>query len=277
MEQYSRRHLTVPADRLNAISAMAEVLSKHIDQTDAYLAGHWRSSFPQSLMWCNFDKFGVKYHSSKEYVAPSWSWASVRGEVLFELTVDEDVDFTIIDCRVQVTDPIMAPFGSVSSGCLHIRAKIIWGNATYSEEENEFQGIIRRNHIHIPLNSLPARLNRDGPFLPSYLPDGRMEETTDGTMEDPEPVLVVVMSMPTDSYPEMKGMVVKEAGDGLYRRVGWVDNLEFIYKRAWAATKYMYECPESDGLKDRPLDMELVKKTRETWYNIFEVRKLKII
>ncbi|KAK3342739.1 heterokaryon incompatibility protein-domain-containing protein, partial [Neurospora tetraspora] len=83
VEECSRRHLTIPADRLNAFSAIAEVVSKLTDQMDEYLAGHWRSNLPRSLMWRNLDELGVKYHSSEEYIAPSWSWASVVGKVRF--------------------------------------------------------------------------------------------------------------------------------------------------------------------------------------------------
>ncbi|KAK3401883.1 heterokaryon incompatibility protein-domain-containing protein, partial [Sordaria brevicollis] len=90
VEECSKRQLSVPADRLNAMSAIANVFSKLTDEKDEYLAGHWRSSFPESLMWFrNWRKNGLaseveSHHAFGEYFAPSWSWPSVMGSVKFK-------------------------------------------------------------------------------------------------------------------------------------------------------------------------------------------------
>lgn len=90
-------------------------------------------------------------------------------------------------------------------------------------------------------------------------------------------VLLVVFDIPSNSFPHTTGMVVKEVGNGLYRRVGWFNNMVNVYRRAWPVTKFPSDCPESDGRHGRPLDLEFIKKTRKAWYNIFEVRELRII
>lgn len=290
VEESSRRQLSVPADRLSAMSAIANVFSKLTDEEDEYLAGHWRSGFPESLMWSrswqkNEPVPGVEDHRAfGEYFAPSWSWPSVMGSVKFKYKYgkagDVDIDFKVIDCRVQVTDPIAAPFASVLSGCLHVRAKTLRGYVSYLTEEDF--GVLREREqygIRIPLGSLPSPFNHDRVGTARYIPDGTSRaKVAEGTIENFSlPVLLVVLTMPSDSYPKTDGMVVEEVGNGLYRRVGWFEELDHVYRRAWPETKYAWGSPAPDGQQGRALDMKLVEETREIWYNIFEVRELKII
>ncbi|KAK3950963.1 hypothetical protein QBC32DRAFT_4821 [Pseudoneurospora amorphoporcata] len=265
------------------MSAIANVFSKLTDQKDEYLAGHWWSSLPESLMWCrswrnNEPEVKTHRHSSEECFAPSWSWPSVMGSVKFKYQYgkagDIEVDFKINDCRVQVTDPITAPFASASSGRLHVRAKTLWGNVGYYPEEFKVHRGEVEHKIRISLDSLSLPFNLDWPDLPTYLryiPDGFDQDIVEGTIMS---VILVVCEMPPDVCPHTTGMVAKEVGNGLYRCVGWFNNLANIYSRAWPVIKPHPAIPEADGLRSRPLDMELVKKTREAWYNMFEVREL---
>lgn len=87
VEECSIRQLSIPADRLNAMSAITNVFSKLTDQKDEYLAGHWRSDFPETLMWCRGwqnSQPDIEFHSSEAYFAPSWSWPSANGSVKFK-------------------------------------------------------------------------------------------------------------------------------------------------------------------------------------------------
>jgi hypothetical protein len=73
IRRYSKCALTVPADRLVALSAVArEFKACQLEPSDVYLAGLWRSHLPQALLW---HLNGAK-SSSANYIAPSWSWAS---------------------------------------------------------------------------------------------------------------------------------------------------------------------------------------------------------
>ncbi|TEY48285.1 hypothetical protein BOTCAL_0296g00050 [Botryotinia calthae] len=80
IEQYSNKSLTYPKDRLLAFYGIA------CDKAgDAYLAGLLKTDPWASLLWCRDEnqiqrRPGCRY---KEYVAPSWSWASIDAPVLF--------------------------------------------------------------------------------------------------------------------------------------------------------------------------------------------------
>ena len=80
IERYSNKSLTYPKDRLPAFYGIAS------DKAGpAYLAGFLESDPWASLLWCR-DENQIRRRPGRryeEYVAPTWSWASVDAPVLF--------------------------------------------------------------------------------------------------------------------------------------------------------------------------------------------------
>jgi hypothetical protein len=75
---YSRRAFTHNTDKLIALSGVAAVVST-LTHGLIYLAGLWDKTLPRSLLWMvNDPKSAIR---PTAYIAPSWSWASVIGEV----------------------------------------------------------------------------------------------------------------------------------------------------------------------------------------------------
>lgn len=73
--EYSWCDLTVPADKLPAISGLARLFP----QLGQYWAGMWSQELPLSLLWReeSHEEPGLpKQIVPENYVAPSWSWAS---------------------------------------------------------------------------------------------------------------------------------------------------------------------------------------------------------
>ncbi|KAF2498561.1 HET-domain-containing protein [Lophium mytilinum] len=80
IEDYSRRHLTHDTDRLPAVSAVASQWSRILK--DDYAAGLWRSDVLLGLQWsCQGDE-GQRCGPPGLYVAPSWSWASMKNATI---------------------------------------------------------------------------------------------------------------------------------------------------------------------------------------------------
>lgn len=75
---YSTCTLTVPTDKLVAISALARRLQTYIQ--DDYIAGMWRQSLEADLLWRVREPDPPRSVSSP-YIAPSWSWASTSFEL----------------------------------------------------------------------------------------------------------------------------------------------------------------------------------------------------
>ena len=118
--EYTRRGLTIPSDKLPALSGIA---TRYQEATnDTYCAGIWKASLLKGLKWHVAEPENDR---PSIYLAPTWSWASVFGEILWMEYKPPAVhslarSTAIIDCSVTPANPL-APFGQVSEGTLTIR------------------------------------------------------------------------------------------------------------------------------------------------------------
>lgn len=81
---FSMRLLSYSNDKLPAIAAIAQRFLQ-LRGGDEYLAGLWKTSLVDDLMWQPID-FNVT--RPEEWRAPTWSWASVDGEMTFKPVLD---------------------------------------------------------------------------------------------------------------------------------------------------------------------------------------------
>lgn len=157
---YSGMDLTFASDRLVAISGLASTLYSHANSstsqtkhdpnigsstdtrhepTEMYLAGLWRESLARDLAWFT-GKILLRMHekekyldlgsnasqrkSRPQYLAPSWSWASVLDPVRYLTDANPATLFDVIDTHIELATE--DPFGSVKEGCyLYLRGKIM--------------------------------------------------------------------------------------------------------------------------------------------------------
>ena len=120
VEHYSGLELTLEKDKLPAMSGSAQKVQE--SRKDKYLAGLWSRTLVDDLCWKSYSVKG----QLQEWRAPSWSWASVNGQVNYldqthggqEIHVDIDV----IAC--EVVPMLEDPLGGVKSGFLTIRGKL---------------------------------------------------------------------------------------------------------------------------------------------------------
>lgn len=89
VEAYCRRDLSWMRDKLPALSGVAREVFQIIDEAKPetttvmpplrYLAGLWEFELYRGLLWRR--GMGGEYVDLVEYRAPSWSWASIEGEI----------------------------------------------------------------------------------------------------------------------------------------------------------------------------------------------------
>ena len=130
---YSNAALTVPSDRLPAISGIAKVIQQKLE--DIYLAGLWLTDIPRGLTWYtqSFRDHDRLAQSSNDtllpYVALSWSWASVTSgvHVFYRVPnyssyqfVSESIHIVGYEIKVRGLDPL----GEVSGGVLILRGRL---------------------------------------------------------------------------------------------------------------------------------------------------------
>jgi hypothetical protein len=114
VNMYSRRKLTFSSDKFVALSGMAQAM--HFQHNDEYVAGMWRSKLEGQLCWSLGNNGQAK--DGKEtvpYRAPTWSWASVDGEIRFNVK-NFDASKTIVTIKVlevEIVQPGPDLFGAI--------------------------------------------------------------------------------------------------------------------------------------------------------------------
>lgn len=116
---YSSLNLTFDKDRLPAIAAIVERAMRE-RKRDRYIAGMWASSILNDAAWYRHeDGRGTKRPTTS---APTWSWASIRGSVLFHhVSILSSV--RLLDMSYQANGP--AHVGEVEHASLQIRGPIL--------------------------------------------------------------------------------------------------------------------------------------------------------
>lgn len=127
VRQYSGRTLGEVSDKLVACGALAEAFHRVLGCD--YLAGLWRDTLFEDLLWDNWtEDSGYVKDRPAEYRAPSWSWAAFDGKVRLPLHQSSPKLrkplAEVIHCEVILKDPAL-PFGEVIGGSLVLLARLI--------------------------------------------------------------------------------------------------------------------------------------------------------
>jgi hypothetical protein len=109
VEAYTRCALTKEKDKLPAIEGLVKIFERR--GCGRYCAGLWENDFVHQLLWCVDDMRDNSAERPSIYRAPSWSWASLDGEVLFK-PIEPDWEGTE-----------KAMFGNVKNHCQQINTR----------------------------------------------------------------------------------------------------------------------------------------------------------
>lgn len=125
VEDYTRRTISFPWDKLVACGAIAEAF-QHVLRSD-YLAGLWRDTLSCDLLWHKED--GAHLSRPAAYRAPSWSWAAVDGRVTTPrggaMPQPEYLPAVeVLQCETALEHPA-APFGQVIGATLILRGVLL--------------------------------------------------------------------------------------------------------------------------------------------------------
>lgn len=129
VESHAELELTRKTDRLPALSGFAARFARA--DLGIYLAGMWRKHLPHSLFW---QRWPFKpAHRPPQYVAPSWSWASIVGAVRYNLLGMAQFDLdTILEASCDV--PGKNPYGEVEDGRLIVKVKVLRSSYPWSKD-----------------------------------------------------------------------------------------------------------------------------------------------
>jgi hypothetical protein len=122
IEAYSRCHLTHGTDILIAISGVVKQLQGLLH--DEYFAGIWKSHLPYHLLWFKERPSPTRRPIDiQDYRAPSWSWASIDGEITdYPISNMEGAKILIEVLEVQSHTVNADPTSQCTGGLLRLRA-----------------------------------------------------------------------------------------------------------------------------------------------------------
>jgi hypothetical protein len=110
VSEFTRRELTYDSD---ALPALAGIVNRVAARTgDEFLAGIWRNTIYNELLWLALD---APHREPTSYRAPSWSWAALVGESLYYNYTDS-WKYMVPSC--QVDDVIVRWEGETASSKL---------------------------------------------------------------------------------------------------------------------------------------------------------------
>lgn len=138
VEEYSDRTLSRVTDRLPAMSGLAlqfknvsanlqnrasHASTAGLDE-DTYLAGHWLSALPYSLLWWPAGPGREIGYSTR--ARPSWSWIAVQCKVQFTEPTGYSNVAHVIDHHVRLSGSGTNPHGDVDECWLVLSAPVYW-------------------------------------------------------------------------------------------------------------------------------------------------------
>lgn len=216
VHEYSKKLLTKDTDKLAAIAGIAAMVQCMFKWSpDAYLAGIWKHSLLGVLPW-RTDGHSIKIAT---YVAPSWSWASVRGNISFPASWDRQEFQT--SGLVKVFDTSVAcvggALGPVSRGFLKLEGCLCRIRLSESDLRDSRNPRFRKVHVGAVVLGVSwheVRLDDDSWYEEGYFCERDTffctlkGHATTGPRGD-------VMA---------EGLLLERIGEqsGQYRRIGWV-------------------------------------------------------
>jgi hypothetical protein len=209
---YSQGKLSVETDKLIAISGVAKYMQSMLrsDEPLQYYAGHWSHDFERQLTW-SASPFCVG-NRQPTYIAPSWSWASYNGGVIFPYPHRRQTLWAnLISMDIHHESD---SFGAVSSGFIRMRGPLCRAVTAYAT-----------NHMH---EEGPKTLRLLGSGVEIECVDlifdesNEMDIIEDGAEQQNHLVMFgIVQSEDTDDRP-FEGTILRLTGlqRGQYKRIG---------------------------------------------------------
>jgi hypothetical protein len=228
VENYTRRKLTYPEDRLPAIGGIAQKLRDAWE--DEYYAGIWKGSFIDLLAWRrNRKSIPGQYTVLEKYRAPSWSWASVEGPIEYAYSWRvpignlRNLKAEFLVCETVPATENRSPFGEIRAGELTLRGSLIRCNCPILTDLTRVQGW--------------------GDMYPDNFEHPLFKEwkfSRPGTKLHEESSFLLLGSGPDGSGGKLVrtvALILMPVADGRFERVGLFETSYKSAHKAWASPK----------------------------------------
>jgi hypothetical protein len=205
VKQYTMRKMSEPADKLIAISAVAQrLVSLTEGKWGRYYAGIWTERFFQQLLWATPESESAK--RPVRYRAPSWSWAAIDGRLdwpsMLEL-IQAEILCTLLDVEIQ---PLRSeqPNGAVTAGRIKVYGEVkqvLWSADRKTVKDDETQADVNNG-------------------IMQTFPDVREHNAQDMTVHVLKVAMRSTIVAPTGFVQHFEGILLEHIGNEVYQRVG---------------------------------------------------------
>jgi len=148
VEEYTQRKLTLGKEKLPALSGLVKFISTRTEDSSRkdYMAGMWSRNLKTDLLWeSSWDDPDHPPRRPSEWRAPTWSWASVDGPVVYfkvDKILKNDMEFEPTYGGVgdpHVTLPGQDPYGQITTASLVLKGDARWVNVSWPSEPSLLQ------------------------------------------------------------------------------------------------------------------------------------------
>lgn len=210
VETYTSRLLTYPSDKLPAISALAERMAGRLESE--YVAGLMKEQLSRRALWwyrrVDNPLLSVKSvplftsllptspatsytNTDKElYIAPSWSWASIDGPVIYPNSSFSGYILIIRDVKCVLKThqgPNPNPFGELSGGSITIFGNWCPAELRYSKSDLPIEDSISQSYKLHESWGRKSKVVVDAHIRPVSLEDGKGQRKTGRRSNEPHP------------------------------------------------------------------------------------------
>jgi hypothetical protein len=225
VELYTRQYMTITSDKLEALSGLASSISELEPGAPGggYFAGIWQSSLPAHLLWTTKEAEDLEGRQRpvdyltpsryEQYIAPSWSWASVDGIISLSWC-QHHYDLKHYLAKLEPAAIITLrdnPFGGVKYGLLGLSAPIatvLWETKNASSLVFPVTGTITKvspRYLDLTSVSTPPGISTNPEIFFDTMDDITEELTllpifgvTKRSAHENEAVIGIVLKQPAD-------------------------------------------------------------------------------
>lgn len=193
ISSYSKKRLTKQTDRLVALAGIAEIVGQMTGSR--YLAGLWEHDLMHSLLWECLSIEAEVWTPSQDYIAPSWSWASMECATTLlplrspALQSDLDCDLLEASCTLAGT----GAFCAVSDGVVRLRCPVM--AAIYKSEDTGRSSMLMFVQVVTVLEGCEVPSPDVPPPCQYFLSDKNRSSLYYKPLLDGDPVLCLLIRM----------------------------------------------------------------------------------
>lgn len=233
VKMYSPKRLTYSSDKLLAVAGLAkQYMARNRLREADYLVGMWRPQLPHAFLWRV-----EQGRRPTQYRAPTWSWASIDGEVKYPEPAQalRETCIEIIDIKMRYKHD---NFGLVEAGAIQVRGFMA-------------RGLLRRTHDYWGQTPCVIQCSRAQIELENASFDDRLPKLSEASGMLTEQLEVYLLPV-IDVVDRVEGLLLcATMKKGEFRRIGSFDVSRYDQVNWDRFRSVMKGDPDMDNYQER--------------------------